>query len=119
MAAEFWCPGRSAACSTCGTLRCRAGAVPSSSVRDGPGSAERHEECRTASGTPCSSECCDARASFVCQMLAASEYFSDQKSGSDVMSRLALSTAVAATVLFGAAGGASAQGYEVSLLVPG
>jgi sugar lactone lactonase YvrE len=34
-------------------------------------------------------------------------------------SRLVLSTAVAATILFGAAGGASAQGYEVSLLVPG
>src|SRR4051812_25264762 len=38
--------------------------------------------------------------------------------GGDVMSRLALSTAVAATVLFGA-GGASAQGYEVTVLVPG
>src|SRR4051812_1236849 len=35
------------------------------------------------------------------------------------MSRLALSTAVAATVFFGAAGGASAQGYEVTQLVPG
>jgi sugar lactone lactonase YvrE len=34
-------------------------------------------------------------------------------------SRLALSAAVAATVLFGAAGGASAQGYEVTVLVPG
>lgn len=34
-------------------------------------------------------------------------------------SRLALSAAVAATVLIGAAGGAFAQGYEVSLLVPG
>src|SRR5436309_15571245 len=34
------------------------------------------------------------------------------------MSRLALSTAVAATVLFGA-GGASAQGYDVTVLVPG
>src|SRR3954447_9174387 len=33
--------------------------------------------------------------------------------------RLALSAAVAATVLFGAAGGASAQGYEVTQLVPG
>ena len=34
-------------------------------------------------------------------------------------SRLALSAAVAATVLFGAASGASAQGYEVTQLVPG
>jgi sugar lactone lactonase YvrE len=34
-------------------------------------------------------------------------------------SRLALSAAVATTVLFGAAGGASAQGYEVTQLVPG
>jgi sugar lactone lactonase YvrE len=53
-------------------------------------------------------------------MRAAGEYFSDHKTGSDVMtSRLALSVAVAATVLFGAAGGAAAQGYEVTLLVPG
>jgi sugar lactone lactonase YvrE len=35
------------------------------------------------------------------------------------MSRLALSAAVAATVLFGAAGGASAQTHEVTRLVPG
>jgi sugar lactone lactonase YvrE len=35
------------------------------------------------------------------------------------MSRLALSAAVAATVLFGAAGGAFAETYEVTLLVPG
>jgi hypothetical protein len=42
------------------------------------------------------------------------------KPGGDVMtSRLALSAAVAATVLFGAAGSASAQGYEVTQLVPG
>jgi sugar lactone lactonase YvrE len=34
-------------------------------------------------------------------------------------SRLALSAAVAATVLFNCAGGASAQGYEVTVLVPG
>jgi streptogramin lyase len=34
-------------------------------------------------------------------------------------SRLALSAAVATTVLFAAAAGASAQGYEVSVLVPG
>jgi streptogramin lyase len=45
--------------------------------------------------------------------------FPTQKPGGDVMSRLALSTAVAATVLFGATGGASAQGYEVTVLVPG
>jgi sugar lactone lactonase YvrE len=42
------------------------------------------------------------------------------KPGGDVMtSRLALSVAVAATVLFGAAGGAFAETYEVTLLVPG
>jgi sugar lactone lactonase YvrE len=42
------------------------------------------------------------------------------KPGGDVMtSRLALSAAVAATALFGTTGGASAQGYEVTLLVPG
>src|SRR4051794_4763537 len=34
-----------------GVVRCRAGAVRNSGVRDGPGSAEQHEECRTASGT--------------------------------------------------------------------
>jgi hypothetical protein len=34
-----------------GVLRCRAGAVTKSGVRYGPGSAERHEECRTAPGT--------------------------------------------------------------------
>src|SRR3954453_2601061 len=44
------CPGRSAACSSCGTVRCRAGVVTNSGVWYGPGSAERHEECRTASG---------------------------------------------------------------------
>src|SRR3954451_21995769 len=32
-------------------VRCRAGAVTSAGVRYGPGSAERHGECRTASGT--------------------------------------------------------------------
>src|SRR5206468_376892 len=32
-------------------VRCRAGAVTRHGVRNGPGSAERHEECRTASGT--------------------------------------------------------------------
>src|SRR6185369_9206766 len=31
-------------------VRCRAGAVPSAGVWYGPGSAERHEECRPASG---------------------------------------------------------------------
>src|SRR4051812_36894467 len=44
------CPGRSAARSTCEAVRCRAGAQLSSLNR-GPGSAERHEECRIASGT--------------------------------------------------------------------
>src|ERR1700754_1935991 len=34
-----------------GAVRCRAGAVTSAGVWYGPGSAERHEECRTASGT--------------------------------------------------------------------
>ena len=48
------CPGRSAARSTCGAVRCRAGVVTSAGVWYGPGSAERHEECRTASGTPVS-----------------------------------------------------------------
>ena len=46
------CPGRSAARSLCEAVRCRAGAVTERSARDGPGSAERHEGCRTASGTP-------------------------------------------------------------------
>src|SRR3954447_18295756 len=32
-------------------VRCRAGAVTNSGAWYGPGSAERHEECRTASGT--------------------------------------------------------------------
>src|SRR4051794_23541026 len=32
-------------------VRCRAGAVTSAGVWYGPGSAEQHEECRTASGT--------------------------------------------------------------------
>jgi hypothetical protein len=32
-------------------VRCRAGAVTNAGVWYGPGSAERHEECRTASGT--------------------------------------------------------------------
>src|SRR5882672_7112687 len=45
------CPGRSAARSTCEAVRCRAGAVTNSGVWYGPGSAERHEGCRTASGT--------------------------------------------------------------------
>src|SRR3954451_13581968 len=45
------CPGRGAARSSCGAVRCRAGAVTSAGVWYGPGSAERHEECRTASGT--------------------------------------------------------------------
>ena len=45
------CPGRSAARSTCEAVRCRAGAVTNSGAWYGPGSAERHEECRTASGT--------------------------------------------------------------------
>jgi outer membrane protein assembly factor BamB len=46
--------------------------------------------------------------------------FRTQKPGGDVMiSRLALSAAVAATVLFGAAGGAFAETYEVAQLVPG
>jgi hypothetical protein len=45
------CPGRSAARSSCEAVRCRAGAVTSAGVWYGPGSAERHEECRTASGT--------------------------------------------------------------------
>src|SRR3954470_10162080 len=34
-----------------GAVRCRAGAVTRHGVWYGPGSAERHEECRTASGT--------------------------------------------------------------------
>src|SRR4051794_23786234 len=34
-----------------GAVRCRAGAVTNAGVWYGPGSAERHEECRTASGT--------------------------------------------------------------------
>src|SRR5436309_7114027 len=45
------CRGRSAARSTCAAVRCRAGAVTNAGVWYGPGSAERHEECRTASGT--------------------------------------------------------------------
>jgi hypothetical protein len=45
------CPGRSAARRSCGVVRCRAGAVANSGVWYGPGSAERHEECRTAPGT--------------------------------------------------------------------
>src|SRR3954454_14773237 len=45
------CPGRSAARSSCVAVRCRAGAVTNSGVWYGPGSAQRHEECRTASGT--------------------------------------------------------------------
>src|SRR5258708_14823207 len=50
---RWWstCPGRSAARSTCVAVRCRAGAVTNAGVWYGPGSAERHEECRTASGT--------------------------------------------------------------------
>src|SRR3979490_1176436 len=36
-----------------GVVRCKAGAVTSAGVWYGPGSAERHEECRTASGTRC------------------------------------------------------------------
>jgi hypothetical protein len=32
-------------------VRCRAGAVTNAGARYGPGSAEQHEECRTASGT--------------------------------------------------------------------
>src|SRR6201991_5336336 len=32
-------------------VRCRAGAVPNAGAWYGPGSGERHEECRTASGT--------------------------------------------------------------------
>src|SRR3954470_8726137 len=44
-------PGRSAARSSCGAVRCRAGAVTNADAWSGPGSAERHEECRTASGT--------------------------------------------------------------------
>ena len=43
------CPGRSAARSACEAVRCRAGAQLV--FANGPGSAERHEECRTASGT--------------------------------------------------------------------
>src|SRR6195952_804092 len=39
--------------------------------------------------------------------------------GGDVMSKLALSAAVAAATLFGAAGGAFAEAYEVIQLVPG
>src|SRR6267378_7111589 len=34
-----------------GVVRCRAGVVTHAGVWNGPGSAERHEECRTASGT--------------------------------------------------------------------
>src|SRR5437764_8270820 len=34
-----------------GVVRCRAGAVTNAGVWYDPGSAERHEECRTASGT--------------------------------------------------------------------
>src|ERR1700733_14670372 len=47
----YLCPGRSAARSPCEAVRCRAGAVTNSGAWYGPGSAERHEECRTASGT--------------------------------------------------------------------
>src|SRR4051812_35744334 len=47
----FAFPGRSAARSSCEAVRCRAGAVTNAGVWYGPGSAERHEECRTASGT--------------------------------------------------------------------
>ena len=43
------CPGRSAAWSTCGTVRCRAGAVPSAGVWYGPGSAKQ----RFARATRC------------------------------------------------------------------
>src|ERR1700730_9190487 len=45
------CPGRSAACSPCGTVRCRAGAVRNAGAWYGPGSVERDEGCRTASET--------------------------------------------------------------------
>src|ERR1700716_1494167 len=48
---EVSCPGRSAARSSCEAVRCRAGAVTSVGAWYGPGSAGRHEECRTASGT--------------------------------------------------------------------
>jgi hypothetical protein len=34
-----------------GVVRCRAGAVTNAGAWYGPGSAERHEECRTAPGT--------------------------------------------------------------------
>ena len=34
-----------------GVVRCRAGVVMERGARNGPGSAERHEECRTVSGT--------------------------------------------------------------------
>src|SRR5882672_3650973 len=34
-----------------GVVRCRAGAVANSGVWYGPGPAQRHEECRSASGT--------------------------------------------------------------------
>jgi len=44
---EIACPGRSAACSSCETVRCRAGAVANAGVWYGPGSAQRHEECRS------------------------------------------------------------------------
>src|ERR1700712_2426715 len=51
MAAEFSCPGRSAARSTCGAVRCRAGAVTNSGVWYGPGSAKQREERCIAPGT--------------------------------------------------------------------
>src|SRR3954466_5821433 len=44
-------PGRSAARSSGEAVRIPVGAVTNAGVWYGPGSAERHEECRTASGT--------------------------------------------------------------------
>ena len=44
------CPGRSAARSTCGAVRCRAGAVAGAGICDGPGSAQQREERCSASG---------------------------------------------------------------------
>jgi sugar lactone lactonase YvrE len=61
-----------------------------------------------------------ARVLFAKRSLWANTFRDKQKSGGGVMtSRLALSAAVAAAALFGGATGASADGYEVTLLVPG
>jgi streptogramin lyase len=60
------------------------------------------------------------RVLFAKRSLWANTFRDKQKSGGDVMtSRLALSAAVAATVLFGGTTGAFADNYEVTLLVPG